>query len=169
MVHLLAVELTLAFVVFCADSIDQETPRPAFHRLVRALCWPVPLERWFTHRNTAALGRFAAVVWFLVTGGWLVSLQYDRIHPTPAFLVLAETTLAFVVYTVDAMSADLQHHWARRMLRGLFWPKALAEYLRDPDGIKVVHASVTVWILLITGWLLGLLDDRVVTPLGLGG
>ena len=97
MVNLLLIELTLAFVVFCADSVDRETPRTDLQRLGRAVCGPVPLERWFTRRNTVALGRFGAVVWFLVTSGWLVSFEFDRIRPTPLFLVVAETTMAFDV------------------------------------------------------------------------
>jgi hypothetical protein len=32
--------------------------------------------------------------------------------------------------------------------------------------VALVHASVTVWVLLSTGWLLGLLADRVALPLG---
>lgn len=168
MVHLLVIELTLAFVVLCADSVDRETPRTALQRLVRALCWPVPLERWFTHRNTAALGRVGAVVWFLVTSGWLITLEYDRIHPTPVFCVVAETTMAFVVYGVDAMSSDLQRRWFRRAFRSALWVKPVVGYLRDADSVKIVSAGVTVWILLTTGWLLGLVSDRVVVPLGLG-
>lgn len=169
MLHLLLVELTLAFVVFCADSVDRETPRSFPQHLVRALCWPVPLERWFTHRNMTALGRFAAVVWFLVTSGWLISLEYDRIKPMVLFLIVAELTMAFVVYGVDAMAADLQRHWLRRAFRALLWVKPIVEYLRDEDNVKIVQASVTVWILLITGWLLGLVSDRIATPLGVGG
>jgi hypothetical protein len=127
----LVIELTLAFVVFCADSIDRETRRSSIQHLARALCWPVPLTRWFTHRNLTALGRFGAVVWFLVTSGWLISLEYDRIHPTPVFLVLAETTMGFVVYCVDAMSSDLQRHRGRRVLRSAVWVKPVIDYLRD--------------------------------------
>lgn len=129
--HVLVIELTLAFVVFCADSIDRETRRSSIQHLARALCWPVPLTRWFTHRNLTALGRFGAVVWFLVTSGWLISLEYDRIHPTPVFLVLAETTMGFVVYCVDAMSSDLQRHRGRRVLRSAVWVKPVIDYLRD--------------------------------------
>ena len=48
-------EVTLAFVVFCADSVGEEERRP-MERLVRALLWMVTLTRWFTHRNVAKLG-----------------------------------------------------------------------------------------------------------------
>lgn len=65
----------------------------------------VTLANWFTHRNLLKLGRFGAVVWFLVTTGWLLTLEYDRVA-TPGFLVLAQATMAFVVYCVDALSAD---------------------------------------------------------------
>ncbi|MDP9388660.1 MAG: hypothetical protein M3Q48_12295 [Actinomycetota bacterium] len=54
----------------------------------------------------------------------------------------------------------------RRLLRSVFWLVPLARYLSDEDSIALVHASVTVWVLLTTGWLLGLLTDRVVAPLG---
>ena len=166
MVNLFVLELTLAFVVSCADSVDRETDRTPLQRLVRAFYWPVPVARWFTRRNTAALSRFGAVVWFLVTTGWLLSLEYDRLHPTPLFLAVAETTMAFVVYSVDAMSADLHNHWRRRAARSAFWIKPVIGFLRDPESVKLVHASVTVWVLLITGWLLGLVNDRIVIPLG---
>jgi hypothetical protein len=156
-------EVTLAFVVFCADSVGDEE-RPPLERLARALLWMVTLTTWFTHRNVVRLGRFGAVVWFLVTVGWLLTLQYDRVS-TPVFLVLAEVTMGFVVYCVDALSADLENKPVRRVLRSIFWPLPIARYLSDDDSVALITASVTVWVLLITGWLLGLLTDRVAVPL----
>ena len=164
MIAWILVELTLAFIVFCADSVGEEK-RPPTERLVRAMRWMVTLTRWFTHRNVVKLGRFGAVVWFLVTMGWLLTLQYDRL-PTPAFLVLAEATMAFVVYCVDALSADLQNKRSRRLLRSVLWVGPITHYLRDDDSVALIAASVTVWVLLTTGWLLGLLADRVAAPLG---
>lgn len=157
-------EVTLAFVVFCADSVGDEQ-RPPVERLARAVLWPVTLTQWFTHRNTLKLGRFGAVVWFLVTTGWLLTLEYDRLG-APVFVVLAQATMAFVVYCVDALSADLHNKPARRMLRSVFWFVPVVRYLRDNDAVALITASVTVWVLLITGWLLGLLADRVAAPLG---
>jgi hypothetical protein len=157
-------ELTLAFVVFCADSVGEES-RPPAERLARATLWMVTLTRWFTHRNVAKLGRFGAVVWFMVTMGWLLSLEYDRV-PTPWFLILAEVTMGFVVYCVDALSADLENKPGRRVLRSLFWVVPVAHYLTDDDSVALITASVTVWGLLTTGWLLGLVADRVAGPLG---
>ncbi len=165
MIALLVVEVTLAFVVFCADSVGEEEDRSAGERLVRAVLWMVTLTTWFTHRNVVKLGRFGAVVWFLVTTGWLLTLIYDRL-PVPAFLVLAEVTMGFVVYCVDALSADLENKPVRRLLRSAIWIGPIACYLRDKDSVALIHASVTVWVLLTTGWLLGLLSDRVAAPLG---
>ena len=155
-------ELTLAFVVFCADSVGDEDRRPV-ERLARALLWMVTLTRWFTHRNVTKLGRFGAVVWFLVTTGWLLTLEYDRAEAY--FLILAEATMGFVVYCVDALSADLQNKPFRRILRSTFWFVPVARYLTDDDSVALIAASVTVWGLLTTGWLLGLMNDRVATPL----
>ncbi len=157
-------ELTLAFVVFCADSVGEER-RPVVERITRAVLWMVTLTRWFTHRNVAKLGRFGAVVWFLVTTGWLLTLEYDRL-PLPVFLVLAQVTMGFVVYCVDALSADLHNKPVRRILRSVVWVGPLARVLSDDDAVSLITASVTVWVLLITGWLLGLLADRVAAPLG---
>ena len=164
MIAWVVAEVTLAFVVFCADSVGEEERRPA-ERLTRAVLWMVTLTRWFTHRNVTKLGRFGAVVWFLVTVGWLLTLQLDRLS-TPAFFVLAELTMAFVVYCVDALSADLVNKRGRRLLRSAFWFVPIVGYLRDDDSVALITASVTVWVMLITGWLLGLLADRVATPLG---
>jgi hypothetical protein len=164
MISLLVAEVTLAFILFCADSVGDER-RPPAERAARALLWMVTLTQWFTHRNVVKLGRFGAVVWFLVTTGWLLTLEYDRI-PAPLFLVLAEATMGFVVYCVDAMSSDLQNKPVRRAARSLFWALPLARHLRDDDSVALIHASVTVWVLLTTGWLLGLLSDRVAVPLG---
>ncbi len=164
MIAWVVAEVTLAFVVFCADSVGEEERRPA-ERLTRAVLWMVTLTRWFTHRNVTKLGRFGAVVWFLVTMGWLLTLQYDRLS-TPAFFVVAEVTMGFVVYCVDALSADLANKRGRRLLRSAFWMVPLVGYLSDDDSVALITASVTVWVLLITGWLLGLLADRVATPLG---
>lgn len=164
MITWLVIESTLAFIVFCADSVGDER-RPAIERLARSVLWPVTLTRWFTHRNLVKLGRFGAVVWFLVTTGWLLTLEYDRLR-RPVFLVLAEATMAFVVYCVDALSADLENKPWRRLARSVVWALPLARYLRDDDSVALVHASVTVWVLLTTGWLLGLLADRVAVPLG---
>ena len=158
------VEVTLAFIVFCADSVGDRPRRPVLERLVRAVLWMVTLTRWFTHRNLVKLGRFGAVVWFLVTTGWLLTLEYDRLA-TPAFVVFAELTMAFVVYCVDALSADLAHRRGRRLVRSILWAGPLARYLTDEDSVALVHASVTVWVLLTTGWLLGLVADRVAVPL----
>ena len=167
MIGWLMVELTLALVVFCADSIDEER-RPLGERVARAVFWMVTLTRWFTRRNVAKLGRFGAVVWFLVTTGWLITLEYDRLS-TPLFFVLAQATMAFVVYCVDALSAELHNHRGRRVLHSLFWVVPIAHYLSEEDSIPLITASVTVWVLLTTGWLLGLLADRVAAPLaGLG-
>ncbi|MDQ2826839.1 MAG: hypothetical protein M3Y04_07765 [Actinomycetota bacterium] len=157
-------EVTLAFVVFCADSVGDEGRGPV-ERLARAVLWMVTLSRWFTHRNVAKLGRFGAVVWFLVTVGWLVTLEYDRV-PTPGVVFLAEATMGFVVYCVDALSADLENKRGRRLLRSVFWPGPVAHYLGDDDSVALIAASVTVWVLLTTGWLLGLVADRVAAPLG---
>ena len=156
--------LTLAFIVFCADSVGEEE-WSAGQRLVRAGLWMVTLTTWFTHRNVIKLGRFGAVVWFLVTTGWLLTLIYDRL-PVPVFFVLAELTMGFVVYCVDALSSDLENKPARRFLRSALWMLPIARYLRDKDSVALIHASVTVWVLLTTGWLLGLLNDRVAAPLG---
>jgi hypothetical protein len=156
-------EVTLAFVVFCADSVGDEG-RPVGERLARALLWMVTLTRWFTHRNLAKLGRFGAVVWFLVTMGWLLTLEYDRL-PDRAFPVVAEVTMGFVVYCVDALSADLQNKPGRRLLRSLVWVVPVVSYLRDDDSVALIAATVTLWGLLTTGWLLALLTDRVTAPL----
>jgi hypothetical protein len=73
--------------------------------------------------------------------------------------------MAFVVYCVDALSADLENKPGRRLLRSVFWFVPITRYLRDDDSVALIAASVTVWVLLITGWLVGLLTDRVATPL----
>lgn len=164
MISLAVAEVTLAFVMYCADSVGDER-RSRAERLTRAALWMVTLTQWFTHRNMLKLGRFAAVVWFLVTTGWLLTLEYDRI-PAPFFFVLAQATMGFVVYCVDAMSADLYDKPGRRLVRSLFWAVPLARHLRDDDSVGLIHASVTVWVLLTTGWLIGLLSDRVSAPLG---
>jgi hypothetical protein len=104
-------------------------------------------------------------VWFLVTTGWLLTLEFDRIA-APLFLVVAEATMGFVVYCVDALSADLHNKPVRRLMRSVFWFAPLIAYLSARDSVALVHASVTVWVLLSTGWLLSLLTDRVAVPLG---
>jgi hypothetical protein len=154
--------VTLAFVVFCADSVGEEE-RPAAERLARAALWVVTLTRWFTHRNVTKLGRFGAVVWFMVTTGWLLSLEADRAEAH--FFLLAEATMAFVVWCVDALSADLQNKPLRRVLRSVFWVGPVARYLNDRDSVALIAASVTIWGLLTTGWLLGLMHDRVALPI----
>jgi hypothetical protein len=163
-IALVLAEVTLAFVVFCADSVGEDD-RPPAERLLRAVLWMVTLTRWFTHRNVTKLGRFGAVVWFLLTMGWLLSLEYDRLA-MPAFLVVAEVTMGFVVYCVDALSADLENKPGRRLLRSAFWVFPVAHFLSDDDSVALIAASVTVWGLLTTGWLLSLLADRVIVPLG---
>ncbi|HEX3622543.1 MAG TPA: hypothetical protein VHT97_09525 [Acidimicrobiales bacterium] len=157
-------EATLTFVVFCADAVGEDG-RPPAQRLARGALWMVTLTRWFTHRNVAKLGRFGAVVWFLVTTGWLLTLEYDRLSTT-VFLILAEATMGFVVYCVDALSSDLENKPARRILRSVFWVVPVVHYLDDADSVALIAASVTVWGLLTTGWLLGLIVDRIAAPLG---
>ena len=164
MISWVVADLTLAFIVFCADCVGDDRRRPPFERVARAALWMVTLTRWFTHRNLLKLGRFGAVVWFLVTTGWLLTLEYDRLA-SGLFLLVAEATMGFVVYCVDALSPDLENKPGRRVLRSVLWPVPLARFLSDDDSIALVHASVTVWVLLTTGWLLGLLADRVAAPL----
>ncbi len=130
--------VTLAFVVFCADSVGEEE-RPAAERAARAALWVVTLT------------------------GWLLSLEYDR--AAAHFFLLAEVTMAFVVWCVDALSADLQNKPLRRVLRSVFWVGPVARYLSDKDSVALIAASVTIWGLLTTGWLLGLMHDRVALPI----
>ena len=104
----------------------------------------------------------------LTTIGWLVTLEYDRTGSRlVVFLLVAQGTMAFVVWCVDAMSTDIHNRPLRRLLRSVFWLKAITDYMRDEDNIKIAHASLTVWILLTTGWLLSLGTDRILRPLGL--
>lgn len=162
---LLVIEAAAAFIVACSDSVgdDQHTVR---ERVLRAVFWPVTLWVFFTHREMPKLARFGSIVWLLLTAGWLLSLESDRLHHAWLFALVAEATLAFVVYCVDALSLDLQHSRVRRVLRGIFWPVAVVQILRDPESIRLVQASVTVWGLLTSGWLLSLGLDRVAQPLG---
>jgi hypothetical protein len=166
MMFWLLVEAVLAFIVGCADSVGEEMPRPALQRVLRALLWPLTVWVWFTHRSVPKLARLGAIVWLLLTGGWLLALQFDRLS-TAVFIGVAEATLAFVVYCVDTMSAEYQHRPLRRLLRSLFWPKALTDFFRETDSVKLIQASVTVWILLTSGWLIALMVDRLGRPLGL--
>lgn len=165
MMFLLFIEALMAFVVYCADGVGEEEGRDPVERVLRALVWPVTVWVWFTHRTIPKLTRLGAIVWLMLTAGWLLSLQSDRLPPL-IFLVAAEATLAFVVYCVDAMSSELRHQPVRRALRGLLWVKPLTDILRDKDSVKLVQASVTVWVLLTSGWLVSLLVDRVGEPLG---
>ena len=165
MLFLVLVEATAAFIIACADAVGDDTHTVA-ERVGRAVLWPATLWVWFTHRNLPKLARFGAIVWLLLTAGWLISLESDRLHTTWIFLLVAEATLAFVVYCVDAMSADLQRHPLHRALRGIFWPVPLVQFLRDRESIKLIQTSVTVWGLLTSGWLLSLGIDRVAQPLG---
>jgi hypothetical protein len=161
-------EVTLAFIVHCADEAgeDEDRPRRAIlTQVVRSVFWMITLTRWFTYRNLSKLSRFATIVWFLVTSGWLLTLIHDRAASAGVFLAGAEGVMAFVVLCVDTMSADLRLHPARRAVRSLVWPKALAGYMVDRDSVRIIQASVTVWILLTTGWLLALEADRIARPL----
>jgi len=167
MAALVLIELTLAFIVLCADSLPDGLPRRPLQRLIRSVFWMVTLSRWFTQRNFPKLGRFGTIVWLLVTTGWLLTLEYDRTGTMLVFLVLAEATMAFIVYCVDATSADVRNRPLRRLLRSAFWVKPFTDYMRDEDSVKIAHASLTVWILLTTGWLLSLGSDRILRPLGL--
>lgn len=161
----LLVEVTLGFVVFCADSVAEDAARPPLQRALRALCWPATVWVWFTHRSLPKLARFGAIVWLGVTTGWLLSLERDRIHSW-WFVVAAEATMAFVVWGVDAMSADLQHKPLRRVMRSVVWITGITDYLRDNDSVRIIQATVTVWVLLTSGWLLSLEADRIAQPLG---
>ena len=165
MLFLLLVEALLAFVVFCSDGVGEEERRTRSERALRAIFWPITIWVWFTHRSVPKLTRFGAIVWLLLTTGWLLALQYET-FPRVAFFVVAHLTVAFVVYCVDAMSADLQRNPVRRALRSLLWMKPVTDILRDRDSVKLIQASVTVWVLLTTGWLVALLFDRLAQPLG---
>ncbi|MBV8161716.1 MAG: hypothetical protein JO265_12400 [Acidimicrobiia bacterium] len=165
MAFLVFVEAIAAVIVACADAVGDDA-HSVVERVVRAVFWPATLWVWFTRRNLPKLARFGAIVWLLLTAGWLLSLESDRLHTTTVFLIVAEATLAFVVYCVDALSADLQHRPVTRVLRGVFWPVPLVQFLRDRESIKLIQASVTVWGLLTSGWLLSLGIDRVAQPLG---
>ena len=165
MLFLLLVEGLLAFIVACADGVGEDNARTPRERVLRALLWPATVWVWFTYRTLPKLARFGAIVWLMTTAGWLVALEADRL-PSSVFFISAEATLAFVVYCVDAMSADLHRHPVRRVARGVFWMKPLTEILCDKDSVRLVQASVTVWVLLTSGWLVALLVDRVGEPLG---
>src|SRR3954453_8544319 len=164
MFFLLLVEAVAAFIVACADAVgdDHHTVR---ERVVRAVLWPATLWVWFTHRNLPKLARFGAIVWLMLTAGWLLSLESDRVNAAWIFLLVAEGTLAFVVYCVDALSLDLQHHPVHRVLRGIFWPVPVVQAPRARESIRLIQASVNVWALLTSGSMLSLGLDRVAQPL----
>ena len=67
---------------------------------------------------------------------------------------------------MKAFLVDLENKPGRRLLRSVVWMLPIGHYLRDNDSVALIAATVTVWILLTTGWLVGLLADRVATPLG---
>ena len=165
MLFLLVVEALMAFMVGCADSVGEEERRTPVQRALRAVLWPVTMWVWFTRRSVPKLTRFGAIVWLFLTTGWLLALEYET-FPRWAFLIAAEATVAFVVYCVDAMSADVHHSPVRRAARSLVWIKPVTDILRDRDSVKLIQASVTVWVLLTTGWLVALLFDRLAQPLG---
>src|SRR4051795_7150557 len=110
---LLLIEVVAAFIVACSDAVgdDHHTSR---ERVFRAVFWPATLWVWFTHRNLTKLARFGSIVWLLLTAGWLLSLEYDRLPGFLPFVIVGWGTLAFVVYCVDAMNAEVQHHPLRR-------------------------------------------------------
>ncbi|MHB8467772.1 MAG: hypothetical protein ACYDD7_23395, partial [Acidimicrobiales bacterium] len=130
------IEVTMGSIVFCADSVANESSRSMRDRVLRSVLWPMTLGTWFTHRTLPKLARFGGIVWLAVTTGWLLSLEHDRIAGRGVFLLVAETTMAFVVYCVDAMSADLEHRPLRRVLRSVVWVKPVGEYMRDVDAIR---------------------------------
>src|SRR5436309_8856036 len=134
---LLLIEAVAAFIVACSDAVgdDQHTVR---ERVRRAVLWPATLWVWFTRRNLPKLARFGAIVWLLLTAGWLLSLESDRIDTAWVFLLVAEATLAFVVYCVDALSPDLQHHRVQRVLGGIFWPGSVVQFLRDRESTRLI-------------------------------
>ena len=161
-------EVVLAAVVSCADAAGDATPDGPRRALWRALLWPVTVLGWVAGRDSVRLARFAAVVWFLVTTGWLLTLLYDR-APLPLFLAGAQAVMAFVVFCVDSFSGAGAGHPARRAARAVLWPLAVVGYLRAPDSVGIAQATLTVWILLTTGWLLALAGDRLLRPLGTAG
>ena len=70
----------------------------------------------------------------------------------PAFkeslhLTDGQVGLAFVVYAVDATSADGHNRRLRRLVRSAFWMRALTGYMRDEDSIKIAcDKAVNRWI-----------------------
>jgi hypothetical protein len=160
---LLLAEVTLAIVVLCADAVGDDVARGVPARLVRAAAWPLTLLCWFHHQAWPKLARFAAIVWFLVVVGWLLTLEQDRVAHTGRFLLLAELTMAYVVACVDAVSG--RGGVARRVVRSVVWVKPVAEYLCDDDAARLLRCTLVVWATLTTGWLLALVHDRLAPAL----
>jgi hypothetical protein len=155
----LVIEGTLGFIVFTVDTAVTEQASLQ-GRLLRAALGPATLIDWCSNlaEKWPALVRLGMNVWFLVTFGWLIAMEVDRLNSLQPFL--AWGTSAFVVYCVDGTSVKLYKKPVRRVLRALFWPVAFAEYLCDTDTIRQIQASLIIWVLLITGWLLTLLCDH---------
>lgn len=150
----LAVELLLAFIIFCADSIDRTHSLP--NRLLRAILWPSTLYLWFTHWTVPKLLRASAIVWFITITGWLAALESDR-HAS----WLIPITLAFTVWCRDQMSVSLQNSLPRRIARAICAPYTLTLYFQDEDGIKLQHSILIIWGFLTTGWMITLGLDRL--------
>lgn len=153
------VEATLGFVVFSADSAVMDRPELRI-RLIRGGLWPVTAWHWCTHRTFAKIGRAGMHVWLLVTMGWLLSLEHDRLKPTSVFAVTGWLTMAFIVWCVDSMSNDLLGQSVRRVARALLWPKPFGEYMRDPDTPRQTTAMLLIWFFLSIGWLIALGWER---------
>lgn len=71
------------------------------------------------------------------------------------------STMAFLVWCADDVKDHLDiHTFSERFVRTLFWPLTLISWFRSQNGR--MHRFLNIlWIVLISGWLLSLMADRL--------
>ncbi len=67
------------YIVACADDVKEPgDTHPFFHRILRALFWPITITSWFRTQN-GRLHRLLNILWIVLIGGWFLSLLSDKL------------------------------------------------------------------------------------------
>lgn len=75
--------------------------------------------------------------------------------------ILMYLAICYIVACADDVEDCIDRHsWKQRIFRSIFWPITVTNWFRNQN--QRLHRMLNIlWCVLITGWLLSLLADRL--------
>lgn len=70
--------LSLMYIVFCADDVENGDVHTIGQKIGRVILWPLTITSWFRCQNIR-LHRMLNILWCVLIIGWFLSLMSDKL------------------------------------------------------------------------------------------